>query len=119
MTTFWQLRKDKKVRPPRWATRFLEWYCRPVLLEDLQGDLSEYFDRNVKSKGGARAKIIYVLDVLKFFRPYTVRKPQFIDLLIHWIMIDSYIITSSRSILRHKLFSIINIAGLAISMSVG
>ena len=34
-------------------------------------------------------------------------------------MIDSYIKTSSRNILRHKLFSAINIVGLAISMSVG
>src|SRR5688500_7391632 len=34
-------------------------------------------------------------------------------------MINSYIKTASRSILRHKLFSVINIAGLAVSMSVG
>ena len=97
----------------------MEWYCRPELLEDLQGDLNEYFGRNVNSKGLTRARIIYVLDVLKFFRFYTIRKPKFIDLLIHWIMIDSYIKTSSRNILRHKLFSAINIVGLAISMSVG
>ena len=97
----------------------MEWYCRPELLEDLQGDLNEYFNRNVNSKGLTRARIIYILDVLKFFRFYTTRKPQFIDLLIHWIMIDSYIKTSSRNILRHKLFSAINIVGLAISMSVG
>ena len=97
----------------------MEWYCRPELLEDLQGDLNEYFDRNVKSKGSSRAKIIYIFDALKFFRLYTIRKPQFLDLLIHWIMIGSYIKTSSRSIFRHKLFSAINIAGLAISMAVG
>ncbi|AYB29916.1 FtsX-like permease family protein [Chryseolinea soli] len=34
-------------------------------------------------------------------------------------MIGSYIKTSGRSIVRHKLFSAINIAGLAVSMSVG
>jgi ABC-type antimicrobial peptide transport system permease subunit len=61
----------------------------------------------------------YILDVLKFFRLYTIRKPEFINLLIHWIMIGSYIKTSSRSIVRNKLFSAINIIGLAISMSVG
>ncbi|MEO7992320.1 MAG: ABC transporter permease, partial [Chryseolinea sp.] len=57
--------------------------------------------------------------VLKFFRLYTVRKPEFINLLINWIMIRSYIKTSGRSIVRNKLFSAINIVGLAISMSVG
>ena len=29
----------------------LSWYCRPELAEDLEGDLNEYFERNVKSKG--------------------------------------------------------------------
>jgi putative ABC transport system permease protein len=110
---------NKKTHPPRWAVRLLTWYCKPSLLEDLQGDLNEYFDRNLKAKGPARARLIYILDVLKFFRSYTVRKPEFFNLLIHWIMIGSYIKTSSRSIVRNKLFSAINIIGLAVSMSVG
>jgi putative ABC transport system permease protein len=105
--------------PPRWATRILEWYCKRDLLEDLSGDLHEYFERNIQTKGIHRARLIYVLDVLKFFRLYTIRKPKFINLLINWIMIGSYVKTSGRNILRNKLFSTINIAGLAVSMSVG
>jgi putative ABC transport system permease protein len=113
------MRDYQKPSPPRWAERFLAWYCRPELLEDLQGDLNEYFERNVKTRGLRRARLIYCIDALKFFRPYTLRKPAFINLLIQWIMIGSYIKTSSRSIVRNKLFSAINIVGLAISMSVG
>lgn len=109
----------KNTSPPQWTTRLLSWYCKPELLEDLQGDLNEYFERNVKSKGITRAKLIYVFDVFKFFRLYTIRKPAFINLLINFIMIGSYIKTSGRSIVRNKLFSAINIVGLAISMSVG
>ncbi len=112
-------KKNKIVGPPRWAERFLSWYCHSDLLEDLQGDLNEYFERNIKSKGSRRARLIYIIDVFKFFRLYTVRKPEFINLLINWIMIRSYIKTSGRSIVRNKLFSAINIIGLAISMSVG
>lgn len=106
-------------QPPRWATRFLQWYCRPHLLEDLEGDLFEYFERNVKNKGLRRARIIYVIDVVKFLRPYTIRKIEFFNLFIHWIMIGSYLKTSRRSLVRNKLFSLINIIGLAVSMSVG
>jgi putative ABC transport system permease protein len=109
----------KNISPPRWATRLLSWYCKPELLEDLQGDLNEYFERNIKTEGIKKAKLIYVLDVFKFFRLYTVRKPEFVNLLINFIMIGSYIKTSGRSIVRNKLFSAINIVGLAISMSVG
>jgi putative ABC transport system permease protein len=108
-----------KSAPPRWAQRLLTWYCKPELLEDLQGDLNEYFQRHVQTKGVTRARLIYVLDVLKFMRGYTIRKPKFVNLLIQWIMIGSYIKTSGRNIVRNKLFSSINIIGLAVSMSVG
>jgi putative ABC transport system permease protein len=111
--------KQGDIHPPRWATRLLHWYCRAEIAEDLEGDLNEYFQRHARSKGIGRARLIYVIDVFKFFRSYTVRKPNFVDLLIQWIMIGSYIKTSGRSIVRHKLFSAINIAGLAVSMSVG
>ncbi|GAB3774662.1 ABC transporter permease [Spirosoma horti] len=111
--------KSGAPQPPRWAQRLLRWYCNPDLLEDLEGDLNEYFERNLKAKGTRRARLIYCLDALKFFRMYTVRTPDFINLFIHWIMIGSYVKTSRRSLVRNKLFSFINIFGLAVSMSVG
>src|SRR5258708_2597585 len=117
-----QTNSDKKqsgVAPAKWAGRLVSWYCRPELLEDLQGDLNEYFNRNLKINSPRKAKLIYILDVFKFFRPYTIRKPKFLNLFIQWIMIGSYVKTSGRSIVRNKLFSTINIVGLAISMSVG
>jgi putative ABC transport system permease protein len=106
-------------RPPRWAQRFIEWYCKPEVVEDLLGDLNEYFERNVQSRGVRRAKIIYIADAFRFLRTYTVRRPNFVNVFINWIMISSYIKTSGRNVMRNKLFSSINIMGLAISMSVG
>src|SRR5690349_4501478 len=114
-----RMKTQKKATPPSWAQRLLAWYCKPELLEDLQGDLNEYFERHCQTKGVFRARLIYIVDVFKFFRAYTIRKPEFINLVIHGIMIGSYIKTSGRSIVRNKLFSAINIIGLAVSMSVG
>ena len=111
--------EKKSQSPPAWAEQFLAWYCKPELLEDLQGDLNEYFERNLHKKGRRKARFIYVLDVLKFFRPYTLRKPHLLDLFINFIMLGSYIKTSRRNIVRNKLFSGINIFGLGVSMSVG
>lgn len=113
------MKKKHEHHPPAWAQRFVEWYCKPTLVEDLTGDLNEYFERNLRAVGPRRAKLIYIIDAIKFFRTYTVRKPKFADFFINWIMIRSYFKTSGRSLLRNKLFSSINIVGLAISMSVG
>ena len=42
--------EDSKTQLPPAGTHLLTCYCKPELLEDLQGDLYEYFERNVKSK---------------------------------------------------------------------
>lgn len=105
--------------PPRWATRLLHFYCKPELAEDLEGDLLEYYHRNVSHKGRWRASCIYIIDVIKFIRLYTLRKPDFIIYPHTGMMMNSYIKTSGRNMIRNKLFSTINIAGLAISMAVG
>jgi ABC-type antimicrobial peptide transport system permease subunit len=115
-------KKDKsfeETEPPKMAQRLLNWYCRGDIVEDLQGDLNEYFERNLKTKGAMRARLIYWIDVLKFFRLYTVREPSFTNLYIYLIMISSYFKTFKRSLVRNKLFSFINIFGLAVSISVG
>src|SRR3569833_1374363 len=113
------MNKKRSVQPPGWANRLLRWYCRPELLEDLQGDLMEFFQRNVSARGGFIARLIYIVDVLKFFRSYTVRKPSFVHPLTRKVMLANYFKTSTRAIMHNKLFSGINIFGMAVSMSVG
>lgn len=113
------MKEQQQHHPPSWAQRFIEWYCKPGLVEDLTGDLNECFERNVRSIGPRRAKLIYIIDAFKFFRSYTVRRSIFVNLFTNRIMIGSYVKTSGRNIMRNKLFSFINILGLAISMSVG
>ena len=112
------MKDQEKITPPRWARLFLSWYCRPELLEDLEGDLNEYFERNLKIKGARKAKVIYIIDVIKFIRSYTMKKPQPAGTM-SLFMFQNYFKTSLRNIERNKLFSAINIVGLAISMCVG
>jgi putative ABC transport system permease protein len=113
------MNKKRTAHPPNWASKLLASYCRPELLEDLQGDLNEYFERNLKARGRFIARLIYMIDVLKFLRSYTIRKPVFTNPFGRRLMLASYIKTSGRVIRRNKLFSVINIVGLAVSMSVG
>src|SRR6266516_323273 len=99
------MEEQRQHHPPSWAQRFIEWYCKPGLVEDLTGDLNEYFERNVLSIGPRCAKLIYIIDAFKFFRSYTVRKPILVNLFINRIMIGSYFKTSTRNLMRNKLFS--------------
>lgn len=104
--------------PPRWMDWLIELYCSKEVLEDLQGDLHEYYSRNLE-KSRFRADLIFFLDVVKFCRLYTIRKPKILGQMTFFNLMGNYFKTSARSLARNKLFSSINIIGLAISMSIG
>ncbi|MGD1961186.1 MAG: permease prefix domain 2-containing transporter, partial [Fulvivirga sp.] len=104
--------KTKNIHPPQWADRILEWYCDPLVLEDLQGDLYERFDARISRSGKFKAQLLYLMDVLKFIRPYTLKRnrhslnPSFI------FMLPSYLKSSLRSMGREKLNTAVSISGL-------
>ena len=102
--------------PPKWADKFLEWYCHPDLLEDLQGDLHEIFkikyEQNSKS-----AKIGFIWLVLRSFRWANINGSKFLK--INTLdMYRNYLKIAWRSLIRSKLYSTINISGLAVGMAV-
>lgn len=41
--------KSKLPTPPKWADRFLVWFCSEELLEEIQGDLHEAFQCSWRS----------------------------------------------------------------------
>ena len=50
----------KGIHPPKWADRFLEWYCHPDLIEEIQGDVYEMFYRKAThSKKLANAQFVW------------------------------------------------------------
>ena len=105
-------------QPPKLADRLLEWYCHPELFEDLQGDLYEQYNKNIE-KSRFTASLIYWIDVIKFIRLYTVQKPQILNNMHFLTLFQNHLKTSVRSIKRNRLFSMINVVGLAVSMSIG
>lgn len=97
----------------------MSFYCNEHLLEDLQGDLHEFYLRNLTARGRFMARLIYFFDVLKFIRLYTVKTPKLFRQMNYFAIFKNSFKTSLRSIYRNKLFSGINVIGLSISMSVG
>ncbi|GAB5553120.1 MAG: ABC transporter permease [Saprospiraceae bacterium] len=59
---------------PKWADKFLQWYCRPELLEEIQGDLYELFDLIETESGPQKARANFIWNVLRSFRLSTIKK---------------------------------------------
>lgn len=108
----------KRNQPPLILKRFFEWFCNEEYFEELQGDLEEKFHQRTQSIGIRRARLAYGKEVMKLFRPSVFKRIKF-KYSNNTAMFRNYTLVAYRNLLRNKLFSVINIIGLAISMAVG
>jgi putative ABC transport system permease protein len=114
----------KRVQAPRLAQRLFDWYCGLAKVEDLRGDMDEIFMLNVQRRGLFRARWMYWRQVLSLLTSYAVKArrknasaPAYggnsILPLLH-----NYLVVGVRNLARQRYFTIINVAGLAIGMSI-
>lgn len=116
----------KPPKPPKWAKSFLRWFCKPELLEHIEGDLEESFESHLEQhnllkpkKQLRKAQWQYVIEVFMLCRPRIFRVPSFFSgFNLNISIFQSYVKIAFRQIARQKLFSAINLVGLSISMSV-
>jgi hypothetical protein len=100
------------------ADKLLEWCCPPRLLEDVQGDLQEVFERQVREEGPGKARRAYWRAVLAYVRPfYLTRKPKPLPKPLFTDMLRNYLTIAIRSLLRRKAASTINVTGLSIGLA--
>ncbi|KYG85004.1 hypothetical protein AWW67_17340 [Roseivirga seohaensis] len=101
-------------KPPRWADRFLEWYCNPKLLEQIQGDVHELFFWRLEERGVKSAKRAFIWDIIRLFRWKNIkRKSSETTQFNNIAMFKNYFKIGWRNILRQKMPSFINITGLS------
>lgn len=101
--------------PPKWADRFLCWYCRQDLLEEIQGDAYELYDRRVKRQGKLHADLAFIWNVLRFFRWSNIKRRT--SPYRPAMMYRNYFQVFKRNLIRQKGYAALNIFGLAIGLS--
>ncbi len=118
-------KQRKNFAPPRWTDKLLLVFLPEDLAEELLGDMHEQFEMQMEKMGLAKAQCLYVWEVLKFCRPYYLKRrwmrktDDFNPISIFsLIMISNYLKIAWRNLLKHKSFSLINIGGLAIGLTV-
>ena len=120
-----------KNKPPRWAQRLLKQITAPHLREEIQGDMDELFYKRGQRSGYAKARFLYVVDMILLLHPRLWRressaylKPRyskFNDIpksFLHPAMIRNYFKIAFRNLVKNKSYSAINIGGLAVGMAV-
>ncbi|HEY0744427.1 MAG TPA: ABC transporter permease [Chryseosolibacter sp.] len=107
----------KSSLPPRFLLRLLSWFCPPALHEGIEGDLLEQFQVDSAERGVVRAKWLLAWRILQFFRPGIVLRNTFSLPITEFIMLGNYLLIAFRNIRKNKVFSAINVLGLALGLA--
>ena len=103
------------VQPPKYALLFLRWFCREDFLDEIEGDLTELYEKQYKaSPRYARWK--FSVTVVRYFRPEYLKifhKKNNSPSEFYFVMILNYLSFAFRSLRKRTGFSLINIVGLA------
>lgn len=103
--------------PPKWADRFLEWYCNPALLEEIQGDAHELYSRAIKSGNRYLANLQFIWNVLRFFRWKNIKRSKRSNTNRSVMMYQNYFTVFKRGFIKQKGYSFLNVLGLAIGIA--
>lgn len=108
--------KTKKDYPPKWTSRFLELVCKSEFLEEIQGDLLEYYQVWKNQYGPARAKWYYVFHSIKFLRYYAI-KSFFPQTLKFHFMFRHHLRIAWRGLFHRQGHGLINVLGLSLGFA--
>jgi len=103
--------------PPKWAIRFVGWFCPAMLYETIEGDLIEQFEADVDEVGERRARRRFVWNVMKFFRTGIIVRNKLSPQLNSVDMFQNNIKVAWRRLLKDKTFGAINVLGLSLSIA--
>lgn len=113
-------------KPPRFGKWFLKLFCAERWVEEIEGDLEEEFILNINDKGLKQAKRIYLWTVLRSFRAYLLiekfksgqtHSQEFGNGINNNVMFSNYLKITLRALLKNRVYSFINISGLAIGIA--
>lgn len=107
----------KQTTPPGFFLRFFRWYCHPKLQDYIEGDLMELYHIRLKQAGKFKADLKFIIDVLLLFRPGIIKPSEGYNHVNTYAMYKNYFKIAFRNLAKSKLFSLINIGGMAVSIA--
>lgn len=112
------------MKPPFFAQKLLKWFAGKADLEDIQGDLDEVYGLNLEQSGKLKAGIKYWMQVISLLFSYGLKRRKSKAAYSPFYhknsiaMFKNYFKIAFRNFSKHKLFTSLNILGLALGMSI-
>ncbi len=103
--------------PPKLGTYFLRKIYDEDLFEDVYGDLREIYNDRLREDGKLHAGFNYLIDSILSVRNYDLKKRRRITQNNSFAMFKNYFKITIRNIAKNKIYSGLNIMGLALGVA--
>jgi putative ABC transport system permease protein len=101
---------------PGWAERFLLVICPEELHEEIEGDLIEMYNYEVKTAGKRKARVRLILACIRFFRPGIILRNKITLQQNDLLMFKNYFATSLRHVRKSKVNFAFKLGGLSLAI---
>jgi putative ABC transport system permease protein len=105
-----------KNSPPSWILRFLQFVCPQELLEEIEGDLIQRYNRDVDLVGEPQAKRKIFFNVFRYVRPEIIFRNRVSFNAAQFLMFKNYYTTTWRHIRKHKINAVSRLGGLTLAL---
>ncbi len=106
------------ITPPDWIDRFLEWYCADDYLDEVQGDLHEWYAKKVRTRGKRMADLQYALAVFQYISLFRLKPFQKLMQSPNYLSMKSIFKITFRHLNRSKLSSFIRLGNLTLGVGI-
>jgi len=100
-----------------WIIKLLHWFCPRPLLEEIEGDLLQQYERDLKKFSQYKSKRRLLWNTIRFFRPGILLRNKFSFHSNYTDMLSNYFKVALRVMLRNKSYSFINLFSLALGIT--
>lgn len=104
-----------KTQPPKYARRFLRWFCREDFIDEIEGDLLEIYAQQYQATP-RRANWVFIWQVLLHFRPDFIKSFSNHPLIYPGMIKHNFVVTL-RHFNRNKTSFLINLIGLSTGLA--
>ncbi len=105
------------IHPPKWVDHLLEWYCNDEYIDEVIGDLHEFFYERLRQRNAIIARFMYLFDAIRSINELNMKKDYVEYSSSRSLNLMNASFNGFRNLKKRKFITGINLLGFTIGLT--